>query len=157
MEAVQEATRAEEVTAAVEAPPQGPTAKEMAAIEEANAAKAKAASDKMQESAEPYEPPSLINLAAQGYDQLHEALRQHNLHNQPKEYVPPARTERQMSQLEAEMEAGRRSVARAEEARRLQAMVKEDLNKEGFTTPVYRPNNMVPDPMTGGMGPITEK
>jgi hypothetical protein len=33
-----------------------------------------------------------------------------------------------------------------------------DMNKEGFTTPVYRPDNMVPDPMLGDrLQPITAK
>lgn len=141
----------------------GPTAKEMAAAEEANLARAKAIIDRQQEqaAAQAVEDtrPTLIGLAAQGMDALHDAIRAAS-EVKPEPYIPPPRTERQMTQLEQELEAGRRAGLRAAEqaeigrvARARQAA--EDKAKEGFTTPVYRPDDMVPDPMTGKMGPIS--
>lgn len=134
---------------------QGPTAKEMAAVEEANAARAKALADAEQARAEQNneEPISIIGLAAQGHKQLHDAILAHR--NKPKpEYIPPPRTERQMSALAEELEAGRRAQQRAEEQQRSRPVEPTDASKEGFTTPVYRPGDMVPDPMTGKMGAI---
>lgn len=136
----------------------GPTAKEMAAIEELNSARIKAQIEREQAIAEgaARETPTLIEVAAQGMDALHEALRQRS-QEAPPPYVPPPRTERQMSQLQEELEAGRRAQQRAEAQQASRPVEKADLNKEGFTTPAYRPNNMVPDPVTGKLGAITEK
>jgi hypothetical protein len=155
MEAAQEASQEK-------APPEaeaqiGPTAKEMAAVEELNSARIKAQVARDQEAAEAkaQEPVSIIGLAAQGREVLLDQLRQHAERTKPKEYVPPPRTARQMSQLEEELEAGRRSQARAQAQYDARPVEKADLNKEGFTSPVYRPNDMVPDPIRGGMGAIS--
>lgn len=134
--------------------PAGPTAKQMAEMEELNAARAKAISDAAQREPAP-EPPTLIEVAAQGMDALHEALRQHGNRPVP-EYVPPPRTSRQMEVLNEELEAGRRAGLRAQEQDRVAKEARaraaaEDRAKEGFTTPVYRPNDVVPNPL-GGMG-----
>lgn len=137
------------------APEPSLTAKQMAAAEELNAAREAALTAQRQQEPAP-EPPPLIEVAAQGMDALHEALRQHGNRPVP-EYVPPARTERQMKALEEELEAGRRAGERAaaqdraaKEARAAQAAA-DARQKEGFTTPVYRPNDVVPHPL-GGMG-----
>ena len=128
----------------------GPTAKQMAAAEEINAARQAALTAQRQQEPAP-EPPTLIEVAAQGMDALHEALRQ-NANRPVPEYVPPPRTERQMTALEEELEAGRRRVAQNEEHNRVAAewrakAAKEERAKEGFTTPVHRPADVVPDPM----------
>lgn len=137
--------------------PIGPTAKEMAAAEEVNAARIKAhmARENAAAEAKNEEPVSIIGLAAQGREVLLDQLRQHAERTKPKEYIPPPRTARQMSQLEEELEAGRRSQARAQAQQDARPAPKVDPNKEGFTTPSYRPNNMVPDPIRGGLGPIS--
>lgn len=130
------------------------TAKMMAAAEEQNAARAKAISDAQQKPPEPEQTP-MIELAAKGIDALHEALRQHG--NRPvKEYTPPPRTQKQMQALQEELEAGRRARDRAKEQAAVAAEARakaaaSDRAKEGFTTPVYRPNDVVPHPL-GGMG-----
>lgn len=148
-----------EDTKAEPAKEEGPTAKQMAAAEEANAARIQARMRQEHEQAmeASKEPVSIIGLAAQGREVLLEQLRQHAERNKPKEYIPPPRTARQMEQLEAELEAGRKSQARAQAQQASRPVEKTDMGKEGFTTPVYRPDNMVPDPMTGRMGAITEK
>lgn len=145
MEAVQEKTP--------EQPKETPglTAKQMAAAEEANQARLLKLAQQQEEAAVPKEPaPMITDVVSQGYDALHEQFRRHNEMNKPKEYVPPPRTERQMTALEEELAAGARAVARAEAAKRAQ-VPKADLNKEGFTTPVYRPGSAVPDPVRGGL------
>lgn len=130
-----------------------PTAKALALAEEENMARrvahAKAEEQKLQPTEEPL---SILNLAAQGHDVLHAAILKHR--DQPKkhEYTPPPRTERQMTALQEELEAGRRTQQRAEEQQAHRPVEKTDGRKEGFTDPVYRPNNMVPDPMTGKLG-----
>lgn len=143
-------------TAEASAEPTGPTAKEMAAAEEQNLARVKAIIERQQAEAEAraVEPISIIGLAAQGMDALHDAIRQHNEQSAVKEYIPPPRTERQMSQLEAELEAGRRAQQKAEAQQAARPVPPRDPN-EGFTNPVHRPNDMVPDPMTGKLGPIS--
>jgi hypothetical protein len=141
MEAVQEKT-APEATALT-----GPTAKEMAAVEEINAARIKKQVELEQAEAERQnaEPVSIIGLAAQGREVLLEQLRQHAERSKPKEYVPPPRTERQMTQLQEELEAGRRTQQRAEAQQASRPVPKKDVS-EGFTTPAYRPGDLVPDP-----------
>lgn len=128
------------------------TAKQMAAAEEVNQLRERKLIEQRNAEADP-EQVSIIGLAAQGRDVLLEQLRQHAERNKPKEYVPPPRTERQMSALEEELAAGARAVQRnaAQQAARLPPPQDP---KEGFTTPVYRPNDMVPDPMTGKLGGI---
>lgn len=134
----------------------GPTAKEMATAEEQNAARVKAIIAKQQEEAEAAQTAevSIIGLAAQGREALLEGLRQHQQRAKPPEYIPPPRTGRQMSQLEAELAAGRRTQQRAAAQAAARPVPPKDVS-EGFTTPVYRPNDMVPDPIKGGMGPIS--
>lgn len=167
MEATQEPNvpSAEPPIAEVTEQPSEPTAKEMAAAEEANAARAaeiiKRQQDQLSAQAETDARPTLIEAAAGGMDALHAAI-QANSNRPVADYVPPPRTERQMTQLQAELEAGRKAQQRAEaqnqlaqEARARQS-AEETAAKEGFTTPVYRPDNMVPDPMTGKPGPIKE-
>jgi hypothetical protein len=143
----------------------GPTAKEMAAVEEINAVRNKARIEREQALAEgaAKEQPTLIEVAAQGMDALHAAIQARS-QEVPPPYTPPPRTERQMSQLKEELEAGRKTQQRAEAQQASRPVEKADVGKEGFTTPVYRPDNMVPDPMLGlgaqGVGvhrPITEK
>lgn len=159
MEATQEdvATVAAIMQAPEKQEEQGPTAKEMAHAEEVNAARNKARIEREQQLAEAKpEGPTLIEVAAQGMDALHAAIQARS-QEMPPAYVPPARTERQMAQLQEELEAGRRTQQRAEAQQLSRPVEKTDVGKEGFTTPAYRPNDMVPDPMTGKMGAITEK
>lgn len=125
--------------------PTGPTAKEMAAAEEQNQVRALKLAE--QAAAPPPEAPVLIDVASRGYDALNEAFKKHNEQNKVQEYVPPPRTPRQMSALQEELEAGRRTQQRAEEQQAASRVVAPDLNKEGFTTPVYRPGDVVPDPI----------
>lgn len=122
----------------------GPTAKQMAAAEEQNQLRMKQLAAQAEAPPEP-EPTSIMEVASRGYDALQEAFAKHNA-IKPKEYVPPPRTERQMSALEEELEAGRRRVAQNEAQQASRPQPKPEPAKEGFTTPVYRPGDMVPDP-----------
>lgn len=134
------------------------TAKQMAAAEELNGLRLRQQAEAnaiRAEQATAVEP-TVIELAAQGIEALHEGLRQH-ANRKPPEYVPPPRTERQMFALQEELEAGRKAQQRAEAQQASRVVEQVDGNKEGFTTPVYRPANMVPDPIKGGMGPIVER
>lgn len=88
---------------------------------------------------------SLAAIASQGREALLDAMRKHT-EKKPPPYVPPPMTERQLSRREEELEAGRRAVARAQAQQAARPVQKEDRVKEGFTTPVYRPDNAVPDP-----------
>lgn len=131
----------------------GPTAKEMAAAEEANVARLRALTEQQQRQAEPVAPePTIIGLAAQGMDVLHDAIRARSQQPTHPEYVPPPRTPRQMEALQEELEAGRKAQARAEEQQKVAQQARaqqahaEAIAKEGFTTPVHRPGDMVPDP-----------
>lgn len=131
----------------------GLTTKQMAAAEEINAARSIALAQQQEKPAEEI-PTTTLADAAKGYDALHEAFRQHNEKTKAahKEYTPPPRTARQMSALEEELQAGARSVARAEAQRAASRPEPVDGNKEGFMTPVFRPNDSVPDPTTGKLG-----
>jgi len=157
MELAQDQTAPQSAEPKVEAvqEPTGPTAKEMAAAEEVNAARVKAIIDRQQAEAErgARQEVSIIGLAAQGREVLLEQLRQHAERTKKPEYVPPPRTERQMSVLEAELEAGRRAQQKAAAQLASRPVPTKDPN-EGFINPVHRPNDVVPDPMTGKMGPI---
>ena len=124
----------------------GPTAKQMAEMEALNAERARRQIEIANAQADKAEPVPIADIAARGYDALHEAFRRHNENNKPKEYVPPPRTERQMSALQEELEAGRRAQARAEAQKLAAAPVPPPSPNEGFTTPVYRPGDVVPDP-----------
>jgi hypothetical protein len=128
----------------------GLTAKQMAEAEEQNAARMQRLIAMQQESPAA-EPVKIAEVASRGYDALHEQFRRHNEMSKPKPYVPPPRTQRQMDALREEMEAGARRSALAAEQAVAAKPVKVDGNKEGFTTPVYRPNDIVPDPIRGGM------
>jgi hypothetical protein len=88
---------------------------------------------------------SLASIASQGREALLDAMRKHH-EKKPPVYVPPPMTERQLSRREEELEAGRRAVARAQAQQAARPVPPEDRVKEGFTTPVYRPGNAVPDP-----------
>jgi hypothetical protein len=130
----------------------GLTAKQMAAAEEINSLRAKQLADQANQ-----EPPApmvpIAEVAARGYEALQEAFKRHNENREKKkEYIPPPRTLRQMSQLEEELEAGRRSQQRAEAQKLASQPAPTDLNKEGFTTPVYRPGDVVPDPTIPARG-----
>jgi len=121
------------------------------AAEEASKLAAEAVGDK---NVEPEEFVSIAGLAAQGREKLLDALRAHA--DKPKPvYVPPPMTERQLSAREQELEAGRRAVKKAEEQLALRPQPVANPKTEGFTTPAHRPNNMVPDPVTGKLGLIT--
>jgi hypothetical protein len=128
----------------------GPTAKQMAAAEEANQLRLKKIAEGQQE-----ETPRSVSLseAAKGYDALHDAMREHAAKTAAnrKVYTPPPRTPNQMSRLQEELEAGAKRVAAAEAQKAASRPIRPDGNKEGFTTPVYRPNDVVPDPISGGM------
>lgn len=162
MQSIEEVIEEPTLEAPEEKPPeetketQGPTAKQMAAAEEINSMRAKALSE--QADKDTVEPVALADIASRGYEALHEAFRQHReAAANRKEYVPPPRTERQMSLLEEELEAGRKAGERARQqqeasaAQRASEAAAQQL-KEGFTTPVYRPDNIVPDPLLTGSG-----
>jgi hypothetical protein len=127
------------------------TAKQMAAAEEANAVRSQKLVEQ-QQAPPPAPAVPIADVAARGYDALHEAFRRHNENSKPKEYVPPPRTPRQMAALEEELEAGRRSQAKAQAQFDTRPVPKVEASKEGFTTPVYRPGESVPDPVTGKLG-----
>jgi hypothetical protein len=122
----------------------GPTAKQMAAAEETNQMRlrAQAAQD---DKPPPEAPVNIVEVAARGYDALQEAFAKHNA-IKPKAYVPPPRTERQMAALQEELDAGRKAGERAAAQQASRPQPKSDQTKDGFTTPAYRPNNLVPDP-----------
>lgn len=165
MEASQEVTppSSEDTTKQASPAPIEPTAKELAAAEEENLARAKAIIDRqqaqLQREVESAERPTLIEVAAQGMDALHAAVLANSQAKVP-DYVPPPRTERQMSQLEAELAAGRKAQQRHEAAAKINAEARareeaKDRLKEGYTTPVHRPADMVPHPL-GGLKPIQQ-
>lgn len=133
----------------------GPSLKDQALAEEANAARMKRASDAQQEDPTAVAPKqeefvSLGEIASRGYDALHDAYRlQREADANKPVYVPPALTPRQHAAREEELEAGRRAVAR--HAERIANQPAPDRNAleiaaEGQTNPVYRPANLVPDP-----------
>lgn len=81
-----------------------------------------------------------------GEKQLAEFLQKVQLANQPPPppAPPPEMTQRQRTQIEEEMEAGRRAVSRhaAQQANRPQPKPEPT---EGKTTPVFRPEDYVPN------------
>lgn len=153
MEAIQQNT---EVTAETSPPSavevSGPTAKQLALAEEENAARL--VKQAQAQNAEVVESVPLVQAMAGGIDGLHEQFRRHNEQAaKKKEYVPPPRTANQMSRLQEELEAGAKAVARAQAQQAARPPQEPPVgNKEGFTTPVYRPDNIVPDPMLTGSG-----
>lgn len=131
----------------------GLTAKQLALAEEENQRRLIANAAKQNEEVVISQVP-LADVAARGYDALQESFRKHNeAVAAKKEYVPPPRTPNQMSRLQEELEAGAKAVerARAQQAAR-PAEPPPEGNKEGFTTPVYRPGDVVPNPVTGKLG-----
>lgn len=81
------------------------------------------------------EPPLLVEeFARKYYEQQNE---------QPKEYIPPPMTERQVSSREAEMRAGAARVKHFEDQKKLRPPPVRDPH-EGTTTPVFRPGDYVP-------------
>lgn len=87
---------------------------------------------------------SIAGLASQGREALVAKLRDHMEKSAPKEYVPPALTERQMTRTQMEMEAGRRASERhaAQAAHRPQPKPEAS---DGYTAPVFRPAGHVPN------------
>lgn len=124
------------------------TAKQLAEAEEANQARARAIINRQQEMLAREQAlatePTIIEVAAQGRDALEAALRQHAAATTVPEYVPPPRTPRQMQQLEAELEAGRKAQERAQEQFDNRPAPPDEVAKEGFTVPVHRPGDFVP-------------
>lgn len=149
MEASQE--KIKEPQAEVSAEVSALTAKQMAAAEEINALRAKQLSDAQQEGPDHAAVP-IADLAARGYDALHQAREAHRAKAaRAAPYVPPPRTDRQMSVLEEELQAGARAVERNRAQQAASRPAPADPRKEGFTTPVYRPGDVVPDPIAKGM------
>lgn len=133
-----------------EQPQKGPSAKEQAAAEEAAAAQRYAQAKADEEASTVRSTPvieqgeDLGSIAAQGMEYLHRKLREHA--NKPKlVYTPPPITESMAERIREEQEAGKRAVAKhaAQQASRPQPPRDP---KEGFTNPVYRPGDVVPDP-----------
>lgn len=151
MEAVQEKTPLEDLEKVPE--PSAPTAKALAEAEEQNMARRVALAKQNQEEAEKGEmlSQSTLSAAAKGRDALKQAFEAQKERNKPKPYVPPPRTERQMTALQEELEAGRRTQAKAQEQYDNRPQPTPDPN-EGFTTPVHRPNDAVPDHVKGKLG-----
>ncbi len=87
---------------------------------------------------------SIAGLASQGRDALVDQLRKHMVNSAPKEYEPPKPTERQWSQTEREMEAGRRASERAAAQAAMHSQPKPEAS-DGYTVPAYRPNDHVPN------------
>lgn len=139
----------------VEAPqptPQAPnaevqelSAKLLAAQEELASLKLKQAAEAVQTEAASRndEPITIIGLAAQGMDVLHDAIRKHNAQPAIPAYSPPPMTERQIAAREEELAAGRRTQAKAQ-AQWDSRPIPEKVPNEGFTTPVHRPADFVP-------------
>lgn len=150
----------DEIDAAVEAaldtapsethPQQETSARELAALEERIAAERKKASDAMQETAQPVpvnspeEEEPMVSVMAKGLDYLHQKMREHA--NRPKPvYVPPPMTDGMRARIEEEQAAGRRAVEKHAAQQASRPVPVRDPS-EGFTTPVYRPGDVVPDP-----------
>jgi hypothetical protein len=88
----------------------------------------------------------LGSLAAQGRDRLLAKLREHASKPKPA-YVPPPMTDRQRERLEEEMNAGAKAVARAQAQQVARPIPPRDPREPGPSTPVHRPDNVVPDPI----------
>lgn len=90
---------------------------------------------------------TLIGAAAKGRQGLMDAMRAHQkkLSSKPA-YVPAPMTERQLSNREKELEAGRAAQAKAQAQWDSRPIAKPDV-RDGSTVPVHRPNNIVPDPI----------
>lgn len=147
MEVVQEAQAEKPPEASQE--PLGPTAKQMAAVEEANAKRIvdQQRANEQRAAAESRPVENIMGLAAKGRDALLQGLRQHAQQAAPRPYVPSPLTDRQKTALQEEMEAGARRVALAE-AQKIRAghptLPPPKDSNEGVTTPVHRPPGYVP-------------
>jgi hypothetical protein len=144
--------------ATTETPPEAPTEQPVAAapedsprllaeLEAENAERARRLIQKRNDEAAraAEQPISIMGLAAQGREALAEGMRRHRERTKPIETPPPPMTERQMTATQLEIEAGRRTQARHAAQQAHRPVPKKDPN-EGFTTPVYRPGDVVPDP-----------
>lgn len=127
--------------------------RETAALEEALArqqiAQRRSESDAV--AAEMDKPPevTLIGAAAKGREYLLQQMREHAATTaaNKKTYVPPPMTDRQMERTQMELEAGRRAQAKHQAQYDNRPMPKPDPREAGPSTPVHRPNDVVPDPM----------
>jgi hypothetical protein len=155
MEAVQEKTQ--EVSAETEKLKNREAADREEALQAQAIAQVKALNDAAEGKAGA-EPLSLLTVAASGRDKLADAFKEHNrkVAENKKEYVPPAMTARQLANREEEFAAGRAASERAAAQLASRPQPKTDL-KEGFTSPMYRPGDAVPDPMlmTNGSTPMS--
>lgn len=89
---------------------------------------------------------TLIGAAAKGRDHLLQKMREHSANTAAKAaYVPPPLTDRQRERLEMEMAAGKRANAKAQAQADFRPVPPKD-KSEGYSTPVHRPANVVPDP-----------
>lgn len=89
----------------------------------------------------------LVSVAARGREYLMQKMREHAEKPKPV-YVPPPITEKMQANINAEMEAGRRAVAKHAEQQALRPVPVKD-KSEGTSTPVFRPGSSVPDPKGG--------
>jgi hypothetical protein len=124
----------------------GPTAKQLAAIEEENASRLIRQANANAQRAEHEQPAEkLIGLAAQGRQVLMDKLRAHAQKPPAPPYVPPPMTERQKQQLKEEMEAGakRVAVAAASQIRASHPTLPQTPDDQRIT-PVHRPGEFVP-------------
>lgn len=126
-------------------PPIELTAKQLAAVEEANAARVIAQQKADEQRAAAEKPPeTIIGLAAQGREVLLDRLRAHAAKEKKPDYVPPPMTDRQKSALQEEMQAGARAVAKAQAQSHRASHPLLPQPNEPLTTPVHRPGEFVP-------------
>ncbi len=86
---------------------------------------------------------SIAALASKGRDALVDAMRTHINRPEP-EYVPPQPTERQRTRTEMEMDRGRKTSER-HAASALAALQPKPDPSDGYTVPVFRPGDHVPN------------
>lgn len=142
--------QSQETPVEVQAEQLGPTAKQMAAVEEANAKRLvdQARANELRAKQAEFQAEPIINLASKGRQALEDAMRAQRAQQAAKPpYVPPAMTERQKTALQEEMEAGARRVAVAQ-AQKIRAghptLPQPKDSNEGVTNPVHRPGEFVP-------------
>jgi hypothetical protein len=123
--------------------------REAAALEEKMQAEKLAAIKAANEKAEQAEEEPLVSVAARGREYLMEKMREHAEKSKKAEYVPPPMTDRMRANINAEMEAGRRAQAK-HEAQQASRPVPVKEKWDGSNTKVYRPGDVVPDPMASG-------
>lgn len=100
------------------------------------------------EDASPVESSQLAAVAAKGRDHLLERMRDHARKTAANKeaYVPPPITEAQKTKRDEELEAGRRAQAKHQAQWDSRPVPKRDPT-EGVATPVFRPGDVVPDPV----------